>query len=290
MKKIVQTIGVLLLCGALCCPVMDARGRNDGNGGNSPRPSTGQQSRPSRPGNSGQGHGNSSPSRPTKPANNSQNRPTKPGNSGHHRPGHGNNNQYRPETGHRPGGPGHRPSHGHNHNHSHYYRPTPPSRPYLPPSRPYYRPAPPRSWRPAPGWRPFRTVLGVTFGSGINVSLNLLLNSGYTIQSYGPDAIYLSNVPMMNYYWPDATMYYNNGALAGSEFVYYTPYANSSRYDLVFNALCGSYGAPVSVVNNGGVVTASWWGAGNQYISLSYGGQYAGNGTLGYYTTLTFGI
>ncbi|MDE6097518.1 MAG: hypothetical protein K2G24_01375, partial [Muribaculaceae bacterium] len=217
-------------------------------------------------------------------------RPAQPGNSGHHRPGHGNNNQYRPETGHRPGGPGHRPSHGHNHNHSHYYRPTPPSRPYLPPSRPYYRPAPPRSWRPAPGWRPFRTVLGVTFGSGINVSLNLLLNSGYTIQSYGPDAIYLSNVPMMNYYWPDATMYYNNGALAGSEFVYYTPYANSSRYDLVFNALCGSYGAPVSVVNNGGVVTASWWGAGNQYISLSYGGQYAGNGTLGYYTTLTFGI
>ena len=266
MRRILRTVGMLLLCGALCVPVVEARGRNDNrdNGSNNSRPSTGQQSRPSgRPNNSGQ-------------------RPGGSGNQGHHRP----------PTGH-PGHHGGSGNHGHHrpaHGHEHYYRPTPPSRPYLPPSRPYYRPAPPRAWRPAANWRPFHTVLGVSFGSAINVSLNLLLNSGYTVQSYGSNAIYLSNVPMMNYYWPDATMYYNNGALAGSEFVYYTPYANTSRYDMVFNALCGSYGTPVSVINNGGLVTASWWGPGNQYISLSYGGQYAGNGSLGYYTTLTFGI
>jgi hypothetical protein len=282
--------------------VAEARGRNDNhdNGSKNSRPSTGQQSRPAgRPGNSGKrpggNHGN------PRPGGNHGN-PRPGGNHGNPRPGsnHGNprpgSNQGHPRPGNPPQahhpkpGHGHGHGHGHSHKHEHYYRPTPPSRPYLPPSRPYYRPAPPRAWRPAATWRPFHTVLGVSFGSAINVSLNLLLNSGYTVQSYGPNAIYLSNVPMMNYYWPDATMYYNNGTLAGSEFVYYTPYANTSRYDMVFNALCGSYGTPVSVVNKGGLVTSSWWGPGNQYISLSYGGQYAGNGSLGYYTTLTFGI
>ena len=304
MRKTLRTIGMLLLCGVLCCPVLEARGRNDNhnNGNNGSRPATDRPARPSgRPGNGGQrpgnggNHGNNH-NRPgnnnsnNRPGNNNHNRPGNGGNQGNNRPGNnrpGNNHHGTPPQAHRPGYGNHnRPGHGH----EHYYRPTPPSRPYLPPCRPYYRPAPPRSWRPAATWRPFRSVLGVSFGSAINVSLNLLLNSGYTIQSYGPNAIYLNNVPMLNCYWSDATMYYNNGALAGSEFVYYTPYANSGRYDLVFNSLCASYGAPVSVVNNGGLITASWWGTGNQYISLSYGGQYAGNGSLGYYTTLTFGI
>ena len=304
MRRILRTVGMLLLCGALCVPVVEARGRNDNrdNGSNNSRPSTGQQSRPSgRPNNSGQRPGGSGNQGHHRPPTGQPGRPGGNGNQGHHRPptghpghqgGSGNQGHHRPPTGH-PGHHGGSGNHGHHrpaHGHEHYYRPTPPSRPYLPPSRPYYRPAPPRAWRPAANWRPFHTVLGVSFGSAINVSLNLLLNSGYTVQSYGSNAIYLSNVPMMNYYWPDATMYYNNGALAGSEFVYYTPYANTSRYDMVFNALCGSYGTPVSVINNGGLVTASWWGPGNQYISLSYGGQYAGNGSLGYYTTLTFGI
>lgn len=117
----------------------------------------------------------------------------------------------------------------------------------------------------------------------------MLINAGYTINSYVNDAIYLNNVPMLNVNWPDATMYYNNGSLAGSEFVYYTPVPDRYRFDSIYNTLVRNYGAPVSQTMSGNSLSASWWGAGNQFITLTYSGQYSINGGLNYYTTLTFG-
>lgn len=317
MKKTLRTVALLLVMGAMSMPAVEARGRQDYSSSaqsaaaapaHNQRPATGTP--PSRPGNMGQRPGATTPS-------------TRPGNSGNdYRPGNGNNNGNRPgnnngnHNDYRPGGnngnhngnhndyrPGHnhndyRPGYGHNdyrpgHNHGNYdryYWHTAPSRPYLPPSRPWFRPQPPRGWRPSPHWRPLTSVLGVNFGSAINISLNLLFNSGYAVNGYTNDAIYLTNVPMLNYYWDDATMYYNRGMLAGSEFISYSPYANSARYEMVYNTLCSAYGMPVSVNNAGGMTTASWWGNGGQYITLSYGPQYAGNGSLQFYTTLSFGV
>ncbi|MDE7426349.1 MAG: hypothetical protein K2M79_00925 [Muribaculaceae bacterium] len=316
MRKILRTVTAVLLCGALMTPVAEARGRNNSNNGGGGAPSA--QSRPgnagqrpsgstssskpggasSRPGNSGNNHNSGgNPGNHTRPGN-SGGSYTRPGNTGgSHNPGGNPGNHTRPNPGHnnnwghnnpgpRPGNatpPGHRPG-GH-------YHPGVPSRPYLPPPRPYYRPTPPPTWRPVRPWRPFETILGIALGTTINISLNALVGSGYAIAGYGNNAIYLTNVPMLNVYWPDATMFYgSNGGLVGSRFEYYTPGYNTSRYDTAYSALVSTYGAPVSVTNNGTGVTATWWGTGNQYITLSFAGQYAANGTYGYFTTLSFGI
>ena len=69
----------------------------------------------------------------------------------------------------------------------------------------------------------FGTILGVALGTAIGVSINSLVNSGYTVSSYGNDVVYLTNVPQMNYTWPDAALYYNNGILSGSQFTYLSP-------------------------------------------------------------------
>ena len=53
----------------------------------------------------------------------------------------------------------------------------------------------------------FGTILGVALGTAISVSINNLLNSGYTVSSYGDDVVYLQDVPQMNYSWPDAALY-----------------------------------------------------------------------------------
>lgn len=257
-----------------------------GNNGNKPGGNVHPGNNGNRPGgNVHPGNNGNKPGGSVHPGNNHN-----PGNSGgnHNRPnpGHNGNNWGHAQPGHRPGNvtpPGHRP--GGN------YHPGVPSRPYLPPPRPYYRPTPPPAWRPAPGWRPFETILGVALGTTINLSLNALLGNGYAIAGYGNNAIYLSNVPMLNVYWPDATMFYgSNGGLIGSRFEYYTPSYNTARYDTAYSALVRTYGAPVSVTNNGTGMTATWWGTGNQYITLSFAGQYATNGNYGYFTTLSFGI
>ncbi len=56
------------------------------------------------------------------------------------------------------------------------------------------------------------------------MSLDYLINRGYTIDGYGNDAVYLRDVNEMSYYWPDATLYYGAGGLARSEFLYSTSY------------------------------------------------------------------
>lgn len=278
MRRFLRTVSIALICGLLCSPVLEARGRNDHNNGGGQRPST-QQNSPQRPGNSG---------RPQRPGNNGQ--PQRPGNNNHNqpqRPGSNHNQPQRPGNNHQP----QRPDYGH-HNpprppHNVHYGV--PNRPMLPPPRPWVRPVPP------PRYTPFRgpslsTILGVALGSTINYALNQLVYNGYNVTGYGDNAIYLTNVNQLNMIWPNATMHYVNGMLTASDFVYSTPYYDLNRYNVVLNMLNGAYGVPVSTspYGNGGMVT-SWWGANGQYITLSYAPMMASNGSLRYYTTLSFG-
>lgn len=268
MKQIFRTVATILLCTALAIPVTDAqsrgRGRYNGGGGGTHQPAG-----PShRPGNSG----NPTSARPG----NHGNRPGGPGN----RPG-GPNHPSRPSN---PTPPPSRPHSGYNHGGG-------PRNPFVPAPRPFYRPTPPPpTWRPAPGWTPFTSILGIALGSAINYTLNTLINSGYTVQSYDNNVIQLSNVNMAGYFWPYATMYFNNyGQLYASRFIYAQSWADTSRYNTVYTTLTASYGAPVSVNNNGSTIEATWWGTNNQFIRLSYGPEYVSGGSLQYLTTLSYG-
>ena len=159
------------------------------------------------------------------------------------------------------------------------------------PPRPFRRPTPPPPhWRPAPQWRPFRSILGISFGTGINISVNALINNGYTVSSYGNNQIYLTDVSMLNMLWPDAIMYYNSaGALYGSRFMYSTPFYDMNRYNMTYTMLANSYGAPYSIENLANGIETTWWGSGGQFIRLSYISDYANNGTTRFFTTLSFG-
>lgn len=309
MRRLIKTSAILLTCMALSIPQLDARGRNNSNGNNNNSHRTEQNKAPhnqQRPGN------NSRPSRPTNNHNNN-NRPNRPGNNNNNdnrRPGNnnfrpGNNNQgnnhsrpnhnwndKRPQqpqwnTGHRPGnGPQHRPQHGHQ-----QFRPCPPPpRPHMPAHRPWHRPTPPpHSWHPAPGWRPFNSILGVALGSAINFTINSLISSGYNVTGYVNDAVYVSDASMLNMIWPDATLYYGNNGLYASEFVYSTAGYNLNRYNSAYNALVRSYGSPYRSSRSGGVISSTWWGPGNQFITLTFQSGMAGNGSNRFFTTLSFG-
>lgn len=160
----------------------------------------------------------------------------------------------------------------------------------MPYNRPWRRPTPPPSWRPYYGCPTFNSILGVTLGTALNLSLDYLFNSGYSIMGYGNNQIYLSNVPVYNYSWPSATLYYGTGGgLQGSEFVYSSPGYDISRYNALYSQLVRQYGYPVSVQNTYGGVTATWWGYNNGYITLSFFNDTAFNGTSRYYTTLSIG-
>ena len=353
MKRFLKTLSLLLVCGTLAVPSIDARGRNDR--GQSPqrthspasRPGNSGQSIKQRPGNSGQlnsarpqqrpgnsgqlnstrpqqrpgNSGQLNSTRPQqRPGNSGQINGTRPGNMGqgssrpnnNFRPGssHGNNHNQKPNGGsnfrpdnkpgnfhpgnnHPGGGPVHGPEHGYRPprpHHQNFYGPGP-VRPYMPPRFAWHRPAPPSYWRPSPGWRPFHSILGITLGTTLNLTLNSLINSGYTITSYGTNSIFVQNVPMLNMMWPDAELFYNNaGGLCGSEFIYSTPYYDMNRYNSTFSLLTGTYGQPISIQNTSSGMEAMWWGTNNQFIRLAYMSDYAQNGSIRYFTTLSFGI
>lgn len=162
-------------------------------------------------------------------------------------------------------------------------------RPHMPPMRPFHRPVPPPAWRPVGRYPVLSTILGVTFGTTLSLSINALVNSGYNINGYGDNMIYLSNVPQLNLYWPDATLYYGNNGLMSSQFVYSTPYNDMGRYNTAYSRLVNLYGQPVSFNNGGASVSASWFGQNGQFVTLNFGPQYAADGSLGYFTTLSFG-
>ena len=149
----------------------------------------------------------------------------------------------------------------------------------------YHRPVPPPRWHYVSGGPVFGTILGVALGTAITASINALVNNGYTVSSYGNNVVYLNDVPQMNYYWPDAALYYTNGVLTGSQFTCPTSYYDLSRYNNLYAAFTAQYGMPVQTANSGGVISATWYGAGGRYVSLSFNSNYTGS----YYTTLSFG-
>lgn len=264
-------------------------GNNGGNNGHRPG-----NNNPGRPGNNNNGHrpGNNGGSNGHRPGNNNPGRPGnnnnghRPGNNGHNpgRPGHGGYNPGRP---HRPGGDyrPNRPNRPH--------RPTvivPPHRPHRPPMRPWSRPVPPLSWRPRPAAPVIASILGITFGTAINMSLDYLINRGYTIDGYGNDAVYLRDVNEMSYYWPDATLYYGAGGLARSEFLYSTSYPDPMRYNSLYTRFNRTYGPPINIVRTGGVLSATWFAPNRGYVTIDYRSQYSLGGDLRYFTTLTFGL
>lgn len=302
MRKIVQYVTIALICGALCVPAADARGRNNSNERDRrtekttghKRGSTTASSRKNdrkdrdghkaRPGAShDKHHGTSRPGQAgNKPSHDNKN----------HRPGHVDNRHHTtparpPQHGHNTPPPQHRPGPGVHH--VHHGRPP---RPFMPAHRPYRRPTPPPpAWRPA-RWSPLRSVLGVAFGTALGMSINYLVNGGYDVSGYDNEMVYLSNVPMLNYTWPVANLYYaTGGGLRGSQFVYYTARRDMKRYNAVYRDLVRSYGNPYSVQNlAGGGRMATWWGTDGQYITLNCGTDIAGNGASHFYTTLSFGL
>lgn len=285
-----------------------------GNRGQSGRPGVGASSRPTvgstRPvsNSSRSSVGTNNSSRPTNSRPNvttgSNNRPTvatsgRPGVSGNHgnsRPGVGNRpaessrpNVGKPVSPARPGVAG-RPTVTHRPSQNPTVRPpmvAPPHRPYRPViARPHYRPVPPPAWRPRSGLPVIRGILGLTFGAAFNVSLDYLYNSGYTVDGYGNNIVYLRNVPAMNYIWTDGALYYGNGGLDASSFYYSTPGYDLTRYNAVYSNLVNVYGMPVSVNNAGGTMSSTWFGGNNGYITLSFGAGTAGR----FLTTLTLGL
>ena len=266
-----------------------ATSRNDRNNNNKTN------NHPSRPGNNGNHNGNSKPGnngnhngnyKPGKPGNNgNHNGNYKPGNNGNH---NGNHNSgvshwpgYRPPSGPapvvRPGT--HRPN---------WRTPVPPPhRNYRPIGRPIPRPVPPHGYHPCHTAPVIHTILGITFGTLYNASLDYLYSKGYEIDGYADNTVYLRNVPEMGYTWPDATIYYDSyGRLASSQFIYSTSFSALGRYDRLYHTLSMTYGSPVSASWNGAHRETIWYGGDARgYVSLEY--DYSGGR---YYTILSYGI
>ncbi len=303
MRTFFKKLGIALLSLVMVSPMVDAQNHTSGNRGRNNSHTTATQ----RP--SGNNSRPSAPARPNKsnnhnrPNNGNHNRPSTParptGGNNHNRPGNGNH--------HRPNVPD-RPTGGHNHNRPgngwHFGRPNwsqpprpsrppmmaPPMRPHRPRPSAWSRPVPPPYWRPRPSAPAISAILGISFGTTFNISIDYLLNNGYVVDGYGDNIVYLRDINQFNYYWPDATLYYGNGGLARSEFLYSTPYPDMVRYNSLYNSFMSVYGTPVGVSSSGATLTATWFAPNSGYITLRYSPQYALGGSLRYFTTLTFGL
>ena len=166
------------------------------------------------------------------------------------------------------------------------------------PCRPPYRP-----WRPTPwvvhrpvvpaGWvwyssapRIYR-VLGIQFGTVFSVSINHLFTYGYNIDGYYDNVIYLRDVPMLNYSWPNVMLNYApGGGLASAMFSNSFAFRDLTMYNRLYNTLCGTYGSPVDARTTPYEGTVSWWGGeGQGYVTLTYYTDQNGR----FYTNLTIG-
>lgn len=319
MKRVFLSLMVFLMSGVMAVQVVDAQTR-PGRG-----QSTSSTSRPSggsRPGNGGQSHNNNN-SRPgnnngTRPGNNNNNnnnnhnnRPgagSRPGSSVH--PGTSPSRPSAPAKPTAPSRPGHtvapaRPvTPGH---------PTPPPRPVRPtispvrpgavarppvmappvrPTRPvitvWNRPQPPRSWRPTYTYNVVPGILGLSFGVNLSSALDYFYNSGYTVDGYGTQEVYLRNVGELGYTWDDATLYFDGGGLVRSQYFDSSVGYNNSRYNDLFNKLTAQFGRPVNYSNSSGNLTATWFGYNGDYVTLQYTLMNSGSGYR-YFTILTYG-
>lgn len=175
-------------------------------------------------------------------------------------------------------------------------RPVTPVRPVRPayrPGRPVYshwvRPVRPVSWRPSKVIPVIRPLFGLNFGMGLNVSVNLLNNSGYSVYEYGDKTVYLNNVTELNLLWPEGILFYENGGLNRTQLYYSTPFYDSTRYDQVYAILTSQYGTPVSASLPGGGIQSTWFGNNGGYIQLDLSSRITNSGSTGFFTTLTYG-
>ena len=200
--------------------------------------------------------------RPTTPNNNNN----RPGNPGFTRP-----------NGNRPGNFGYRPSQR-------------PSRPYRPVFTPI-RPSRPSSWRPYASAPILNSILGLAFGSSINICINTLRNNGYYIDGYSGNEIYLRDVYEMNYSWDDGVVNYDSNGGMQSMRLYQSTYGyDSSRYDNLYSQICSQYGLPALQDYNNGEKTVTWYDRdGSHYVSLSYTYMTSSGGYPRYYTILSYG-
>ncbi|WP_302575349.1 hypothetical protein [uncultured Duncaniella sp.] len=314
MRRILKKLMFAIALVAMCVPSADAQrhngakenksrtehsGRSSRQSGDKARSGSTQARRPSGVGSQNGGRRSQSnkgtASRPNNGAGNNS-RPNVGNRPVNNRPDHGD----RPNVGNRPGNsrpnPGVRPGGSHRPNHG--LRPgghpaprppmiRPPHRPHRPVMvRPHYRPVPPPAWRPHRGVPVIRGILGLSFGVAIGTSLDYLYNSGYSVDGYANDIVYLRNVPALNYVWTDAALYYGSRGLDASSFYYSTSVYDMSRYNSVYSDLVSTYGVPVSVNNAGGMLTSTWFGGNRGYITLSFGSGSAGR----FLTTLTLGL
>lgn len=173
------------------------------------------------------------------------------------------------------------------------HKPQPPKHtapPAVRPHRPHYRPMPHvkphHNWYPHHGAPVIRGILGLTFGTLYNTTLNYLYSKNYIIDGYADNIVYLRNVMQYNYNWDDVMLNYRYGRLASAQFVDSGSYYNTSRYNNVYRTLISIYGSPISMRTiNGGGYECAWYGGDSKgMVTLEY---YYHNGR--YYTTLTFG-
>lgn len=239
--------------------------------------------------------------KPSGPHNNNNNQVYRPGAAGANRVPAGNTRpapapSVRPGNNVRPAGPAHNwkpgaPNKVHP-GHTIHRPPVAPPPPH--PMRPahfigFNRPVPPPAWRPGP--RPlFSTVLGLTFGTAINATIDALISGGYTVDGYTDNMVYINDAVQLNMRWPFGVLLYNNGVLSGSEFTYSSDWRDLNRYNMAFARLSSLYGPPVSRSNRNGELSATWWGPGGQYVNLRFDYRAPVMGNNRYYTTLSFGI
>lgn len=179
-----------------------------------------------------------------------------------------------------------------NHGNHHVHKPkwnghmTPPARPGRPKYRPMPRIAPPPYWRPHYNAPIINGILGLTFGTLYDATLDYLYNSNYIIDGYTGNAVYLRNVMQLDYLWQDVMLNYRRGKLADAQFVYSTAFYDTGRYNNVYRTLCATYGSPISMRTlGGGGYECAWYGGDSQgLVSLEF---YRNGGR--YYTTLSFG-
>ncbi len=163
--------------------------------------------------------------------------------------------------------------------------------PVRPPVRPwrhnlwYYRPSIPHDYRPYASAPVIDGIIGLYFGTLLDVSLDYLYYNGYQIDGYYNDIVYLRNVDVFGYTWPDAMLRYDSyDGLNYAQFSYYSSRFDHYRYNQLYHSLCNTYGHPVSYTR-GRYPQVTWVGGDGQgYITLSMN-----NDSGRFYTALSFG-
>ena len=175
-----------------------------------------------------------------------------------------------------------------NYRHNDWSRPLPPPvRQYRPAVRIITRPVMPTGfviYNRAPR---INTILGLSFGSYYNSSLNYLFTMGYDIDGYNRDVIYLRDVPMLRFTWADVMLSYDTyGRLYNAQFAHSTSYRDRSRFNRLYHDLYATYGTPVAAHITAYEASVTWFGGNAEgYVTLEFGTDTYGR----YYTMVTVG-